>query len=123
MRRGSRLNRFRHAFVRLVLATSFGGTILVIPTSATANTWTSPGNVTRLYSHNGRHFVETTIPDDSCGVAGKFWWLATDSDAKDMFALALTAYVSGARIQVNYDDVLPSCLLSGAEGVMVAITD
>jgi hypothetical protein len=63
---------------------------------------TSSGEVTRVYSHNGSHVIRTTLTDNVCN-AGNFWWPADDSDAKDMFALALSALMSDKKITVVYD--------------------
>lgn len=81
--------------------------------SFSAQTWTALGTVTAVYSHNGQHVIETNIVDAPCGTAGKFWWPTSDSDAKDMFALALSAYVAGKRIRVVHDPAATSCSSGG----------
>lgn len=77
--------------------------------SSGADTWTNLGTITAIYSHNGSHIVETTITDGPCGSAGKFWWPTLDTDAKDMFAMALSAFVAGKRIRVVHDPATLNC--------------
>jgi hypothetical protein len=64
--------------------------------------WTGTGEVTKVWSHEGYHFIQTTIADNPCGTAGKFWWPASDPDAKDMFAMSLAAVAAGKFVSVNY---------------------
>jgi len=68
----------------------------------------STGEVTRVYSHNGSHVIRTTITDTICN-AGSFWWPTDDSDATDMFSLAIAALASGKLIQVHYADTNLDC--------------
>ena len=70
---------------------------------------TSSGEVTKVYSHNGAHIIQTTLTDNICN-AGMFWWPADSSDAKDMFSLALSAFMAGKKIQVVYDPNNPECV-------------
>jgi len=88
-----------------------------------AQTWTALGTITSVYSHNGQHVIETSIADAPCGAAGKFWWPTSDSDAKDMFAMALAAYVAGKRIRVVHDPAATSCSSSGNLATFMAIQD
>jgi hypothetical protein len=64
--------------------------------------WTLTGGVTNVYSHDGYHFVQTAITDAPCGTPGKFLWPTSDPDAKDMFAIALAALVSGRPVRVYF---------------------
>jgi hypothetical protein len=73
--------------------------------------WTLAGHVTSVWSHDGYHFIQRTIASNSCGSPGKFWWPASDSDAKDMLALSLTALVIGKPVSVF--DGSASCLNGG----------
>lgn len=88
-----------------------------------AQTWTALGTVTAMYSHNGSHIIETSIADAACGSAGKFWWPTSDSDAKDMFALALSAYIAGKRIRVVHDPAATSCNSGGNLALFMGIQD
>lgn len=63
---------------------------------------TSSGKVLSVYSHNGNHVIRTTLTDSVCQ-PGNYWWPKTDGDAQDMFSLALTAFVAGKEIRVQYD--------------------
>ena len=76
--------------------------ILFFSTSSNAGWSTSSGEVLQVYSHNGAHVIRTTLTDNVCN-AGAFWWPADDSDAKDMFSLALSALMAGKKIKVVYD--------------------
>ena len=77
--------------------------MMIIPSFALAGWSTTGGEVTSVYSHNGAHVIRTTLTDNVCA-PGAFWWpTGDDSDAKDMFSLALTALVSGKTIRVVYD--------------------
>ena len=87
----------------IVRKTIIGLLLAGMSTSATAGWSTSSGEVTKVYSHNGAHVIRTTLTDNVC-TPGAFWWPADDSDAKDMFALALAALTSGKNIQVVYSD-------------------
>jgi len=62
-----------------------------------------------VYSHNGIHIVQTTITDDTCNGKGEFWWPADDPDAKDMLAIALSAFMSGKNVQFVHDPDNPDC--------------
>jgi len=84
-----------------------------VSTSAMAGWSTSSGEVTRVYSHNGAHVIRTTLTDDVC-TPGAFWWPADDSDAKDMFALALAALTAGKKVQVVYADNNLDCQHGGS---------
>jgi len=94
---------------------------LGVPALALAD-WTVLGLVNNVYSHDGYHFIETTIPDAPCGSAGKFWWLTSDTDAKYMFALATTALVAQKQFRVVHDPATPNCLFGGqlATHLMIA---
>ena len=86
--------------------------------------WSEKGNVLEVFSYKGKHFVQTTITNNPCGVAGKFWWPTTDnSDAKDMLALSLSAFMSGKRIRLIYDEAAPSCSSNGAEGTKMGLSN
>lgn len=90
------------------------GAIAVISTvSPLAFAWSGYGLVDRAWSHDGSHFIQTDLTDNPCGTAGKFWWEVSDPDAKDMFALALTALATDKQISVAYPST-PNCLYGGA---------
>jgi hypothetical protein len=74
--------------------------------------WSKTGSITSITSHNGFHLINSTITDDTCGTAGKFYWPTDDNDAKDMFALALAAYMGGKKVAVVYSAETPECILS-----------
>ncbi len=82
--------------------------LLLCSANALAGWSTSAGKVTRVYSHNGAHVIRTTIIDAVCS-PGSFWWPADDADAKDMFALALSAFMAGKNITVVYDSGNLNC--------------
>jgi hypothetical protein len=84
---------------------------------------TATGNVTKIYSHEGRHFIKTGIADAPCGIAGYFWWPTSDIDAKDMFALALSAYLAGKRVRVVHDSAASNCDNGGNLATHLAIED
>jgi hypothetical protein len=84
---------------------------------------TTTGTVSAVYSHNGFHVVQTSIADAPCGTAGAFWWPTGDSDAKDMFALALAAHLAGKRIRVVHDAAAPSCSNGGNLATYMLISD
>ncbi len=75
--------------------------------------WTAGGLVNDVYSHDGIHLIDTTIPDAPCGVPGRFWWPTSDPDAKYMFALATTALVAQKPIAVVHDPASPNCVVGG----------
>ena len=76
--------------------------------------WSGTGEVTDIYSHNGYHIVDTTIADNPCGRAGRFYWPTSDGDAKDMLSLALAAMMSQKSVSVAYDENGPACNWGGA---------
>lgn len=82
--------------------------LIIISGDVLAGWSTSTGEVTRVYSHNGAHVIRTTLTDDICS-AGNFWWPADDSDAPDMFALALAALTANKKVQVVYSPTTPDC--------------
>ena len=94
---------------------------LGIPALALAG-WTAGGLVNNVYSHNGSHIIDTTIPDAPCGTAGRFWWSETYPDAKYMFALATTALVAQKPISVVHDPASPNCLFGGQLATHMVIT-
>ena len=83
--------------------------------------WTANAEVTAIYSHNGKHIINIDVEDKQCGTVGKFWWSTDDSDAKDMFTLALTAYVSGKKVAVVYNETTPNCFSNGSEATHLVI--
>jgi hypothetical protein len=85
---------------------------------------TTSGTVSAVYSHNGFHFMQTSIPDAPCGAGGRFWWpISANQNAKDMFALALTAFVAGKRVSVAHDAAAPNCSNSGNLATHMVISD
>jgi hypothetical protein len=75
--------------------------LLLVAYPASAG-WTGTGDVTNVWSHDGSHYIQTSITDNPCGTPGKFWWPASDPDAKDMFAMSLTALTAGKPVSVYY---------------------
>ena len=104
---------------------TLAGLLAALPaTSFGTATWTpTSGMVTAVYSHDGTHVIQTTIVDAACGAAGRFWWPASDSDAKDMFALALSAFVAGKQVRVVQDAATPSCSNGGNLATHLVISD
>jgi hypothetical protein len=83
--------------------------VLMMSSSPLYAGWSlTTGLVERVYSHNGSHVIRTTLTDNVC-THGNFWWPADDSDARDMFALALAALPAGKAIQVHYDTADLDC--------------
>ena len=82
--------------------------VLIMFSSSLCAGWSSTGLVERVYSHNGSHVIRTTLTDNVC-TPGHLWWPADDSDAGDMFALALAALTAGKEVQVVYDTADLSC--------------
>ncbi|MCU7808056.1 MAG: hypothetical protein KZQ73_09350 [Candidatus Thiodiazotropha sp. (ex Semelilucina semeliformis)] len=68
------------------------------------------GTVTQVISHNGQHIIYTTIPDALRNSNGKFWWPSDDSDAKDMYSMALAAFMGGKELSVAYNENTPEWL-------------
>ena len=95
--------------------------LILLAMPAMSSAWTSSGIVTKLTSHNGIHIAQTTIIDNQCGAAGKFWWPTSDDDAKDMFSLALTSLLSGLNISVVYDENNAECFYGGSKITHMAI--
>ena len=95
---------------------------LLISTNCYA-VWSNRSTVVEIYSYNGKHFVETNISNNPCGAAGKFWWSADDSDAKEMFSLALSAFMTGKKIRVIFNELTPNCDISGAEATHMGLSD
>jgi hypothetical protein len=75
--------------------------------------WTAVGSVVNIFSHNGTHIVDTTIPDAPCGIPGRFWWYTSYAEDKYMFSLATTALVAQKQINVVHDPASPTCLYGG----------
>lgn len=101
------------------------GLLAALPSASFgAATWTvTTGMVTAVYSHDGTHFIQTTIADAACGSAGRFWWSTSDSDAKDMFALALSAFLAGKQVRVVQDSAAPNCNSSGNLATHLVISE
>jgi hypothetical protein len=76
--------------------------------------WSTLGTVSQVYSHNGNHVVLTSISNNPCGIPGKFWWPTDDPDAKDMFTLSLSAFMSEKQVRVVFDGDAPNCNYNGA---------
>lgn len=72
--------------------------------SAQLFAWTGAGEVKEIISHDGLHIINTTIADNPCSKPNlvSFYWPTSDPDAKDMFSLALSAFMSGNEISVHY---------------------
>ena len=91
-------------------------TLLLLLVSASVSAqWSGTGDVTSIYSHNERIIVNSTITGNICGTSGKFWWKTSDTDSKDMLALAMTAMTAGHSIRVVYDENAgtTNCLYGG----------
>lgn len=87
--------------------------LMCLPLKTLAGWSALSGEVMTLYSHAGSHVVRTTLSDGPCG-KGSFWWPTDNSDAKDMFALALASLMSGKKIGVVFDESKPDCRHGGS---------
>lgn len=98
---------------KLVIGLSFS---VFTSDALSAGQWVgNTGEIESITSHNGDHIIQTTITDNVCGTEGKYWWKADDSDAKDMFALAMMAFASGKKLGVVRDPENTSeCKWNGA---------
>lgn len=114
MKVGETVSRIRPAFLFVVM--------IVVPSVVLAS-WTGMGDVSQVYSHNGTYFINSSISENPCGQAGKFFWRTTDEDAKDMYAMALTALVANKQVRVSGNFGSPSCLYGGAEIGYMMIAD
>jgi len=94
--------------------------LLIISPSAFAK-WSGQGTIESVYSHNGYHIIHTTISDNTCGSAGKFYWPTSDDDAKDMLSIALTAFTTSKRVSVVYNETTPDCKWGGEKSTHLAI--
>ncbi len=74
--------------------------------------WSASGTVSAVTSHNGFHLIATDIADGMCGQMGKFYWRTDDPDAKDMFSIALAAFISAKSIAVVYNSESAECILT-----------
>ncbi|NOU52140.1 hypothetical protein HG263_16545 [Pseudoalteromonas sp. JBTF-M23] len=74
--------------------------LLIFPGVSQAG-WTKGwGKITEIMSHDGKHIIYTTIEDKTCGGSGNFWWPTSDPDAKDMFALAMAAFMGEKEVML-----------------------
>ena len=98
--------------------------VLVLAGASVANAqWSAFGTVSSVYSHDGYYFVVIDIANNPCGSPGKFWWPTTgDTDAKDMYAMALTALAADKTIAVVFDENAPNCYINGALVTHMVIT-
>lgn len=72
---------------------------------------------------NGIYVLDTAITNNPCGWVGRFWWSQSDPDAKDLYAMALTAFSAGKRVALVYDEVNPNCSINGALATYMQITN
>jgi len=87
---------------------------LMLASTAIYARWSlTSGFVNQVYAHKENYVVESSITDNTCGHAGKFYWLTTDPEAKEMYAMALLALSTGKKIAVVYNETSPQCLYSG----------
>jgi hypothetical protein len=93
---------------------------LVLPIVALAG-WTTPGVVDGVYSHEGAHYITTTITDNPCGTPGKFWWPTSDPDSKDMLAIAMTALAADKNVGVFHNPAAPSCANGAQLATMIYV--
>ncbi|EAQ65508.1 hypothetical protein MED121_22592 [Marinomonas sp. MED121] len=77
--------------------------------------WTGTGEITEVYSHDGLHIINTTINGTPC--SRQFYWPTSDPDAKDMFTLALAAFMGGKTISVHYSSL--SCNAGIGNAVLI----
>jgi hypothetical protein len=98
--------------------------VLVLAGASVANAqWSASGTVASVYSHDGYYFVSIDIANNPCGTPGKFWWPTTgDTDAKDMYAMALTALAADKPIAVVFDENAPNCYINGARVTHMVIS-
>lgn len=105
------------------LMSGLAASLFLLLSPAVRADWTGEGIVNTVYSHGGIYFIRTTILDAPCGAAGRFYWSATSPDAKDMYAMALTALTSGKSIAVHHYPSAPSCLYSSQVVNLMYITN
>ena len=82
---------------------------------------TTSGVIDIVYSHNGIIVIDTALPDNPCGKAGRFWWPTLGGDSAAMLSLSLAAHSTGRPIKVNYDSGNAECSYSGAKITHLAI--
>ncbi|MGR6870978.1 hypothetical protein ACU6U9_01425 [Pseudomonas sp. HK3] len=89
--------------------------LVVFLLSGTAQAdWTASwGKITDVMSHDGKHIVYTTITDKTCAGTGRFWWPADDTDAKDMLALSLAAFMGDKNVRFVHETQNEDCVYGG----------
>lgn len=72
--------------------------------------WTKNwGTITQVMSHDGIHVIYTTITDKTCSQTGNFWWPTSDPDAKDMYAMALAAFMANKEVLLVHSETNQEC--------------
>lgn len=105
------------------LTRRIGAALAVVLLPLGAWGWTGLGQVTGVYSHAGYNVIVTTINDNPCGSSGKYYWPTSSGDAKDMFAISLTALSTGASVSVVTDANTSTCLWGGQRISYLFITN
>lgn len=79
-----------------------------IAATISAGAWTTSAKVISVGSYDGTFRVETETTDNTSAVCassnGAYWWWANDPVSKEIYSMALAAYVSGKKIKVTYID-------------------
>lgn len=104
--------------IRLVLTIG----VLIFSSSSAIAKWTGSGTINQVYSHNGFHIIQTSIAENPCGTNGKFYWPTSDDDAKDMLSISLAALMAQKKVNVVFDENLPTCLWGGTLSTHISIS-
>ncbi|MCM2359009.1 MAG: hypothetical protein NDI77_12725 [Geobacteraceae bacterium] len=104
----------------------FFGTVCVIgvgvSSSSAAGGWYDNISIREVIAHGGYYLIGTNSTLADCGVQGRFTIPASTPMARDMYAMALTAYLSGKKIAI-YVDANQGCAVSGMVSTLMTIHD
>jgi hypothetical protein len=103
----------------------FAGLFFVVAASSVseaADGWYDGLKVTHIVVHGGYYLIETDSSLADCNAPGRFTIKGDAVMAKEMYVTAMSAYLTGKRINI-YIDAAQGCLNSGMVATLISIHD
>ena len=101
---------------------AFCGIGVGVSSSNAANGWYENISIRAVTAHGSYYLLDTSSTLADCGYAGRFAIPANTSMARDMYAMALTAYLNGKKIAI-YVNAGQGCAIDGMVSVLMTLHD
>jgi hypothetical protein len=104
----------------LIFAFSFLVCMIFTANQSEAANWEYNLTVSRVAVHDDCYIIDTNSGLSNCAVAGRFAIPASASNAKEIYATALTAFLTGKFIDIYYD-IARGCIKGGIFSFLIEI--